>query len=63
MKCNQEKCQNESAFKFTWPGKDEAQICADCMPKLKAVANAIGMYLQIRPLTAEDILKENPVLP
>lgn len=55
MKCNQKNCENEAAFKFTWPGKDEAGICANCLPMVRNLANAIGMYLQIRPLTVEDL--------
>lgn len=50
MKCNQLMCENEAAFRFTWPGSDEAGICDDHVDKLRSVANAMGMYIQIIPL-------------
>lgn len=55
MKCNQQNCENEAAFKFTWPGKDESVICDVCVHKLRTVANAIGLHLQVRPLSVEDL--------
>lgn len=41
------QCRNPGAFKYTWPGRNEAYICAEHVEKLKAVAFAIGLYLQI----------------
>ena len=26
--CNQKGCDNEAMYRFTWPGRDEAGICA-----------------------------------
>jgi hypothetical protein len=49
-----EQCKNPGAFKFTWPGRDEAHICATCVEKLKAVAAAMGFYLQIREVPEEE---------
>lgn len=48
--CNQEKCGCPARFRFTWPGRDEAGICELHAPKLKAVAEAIGMHLQLIPI-------------
>lgn len=45
-----ERCKNPGAFRYTWPGKDEAYICAEHVGQLKAVASAIGLYIQIIPL-------------
>lgn len=32
-----QQCPNPGAFRFTWPGRDEAYICATCVEKLKAI--------------------------
>ena len=50
MKCNQMNCDSDAAHKFTWPGEDEAGICKDHVDKLRSVANAMGMNIQIIPL-------------
>jgi hypothetical protein len=47
-KCNQKSCESEGVYRFTWPGQDEQVICEDHLPKLRAVANAMGLHLQIR---------------
>lgn len=48
--CNQEGCLNTPAYRFTWPGRDEACICEEHSNKLKRVADAIGLYIQFIPL-------------
>lgn len=50
MICNQTNCERLAAFRFTWPGRDEDGICAQCAPKLRGVANAMGMHLQLIPI-------------
>ena len=53
MKCNQQgppPCPEPAAFRFTWPGKDEQGICALHAPKLKDIANALGLHLQLIPI-------------
>ena len=52
MKCNQHGCENPAAFRFTWPGRDEAGICEAHAPKLRNIAAAIGCYVQLIPLEA-----------
>lgn len=49
-----EQCQNPGAFKFTWPGRNEAFICAECVEKLKSIAQAMGMYIQIRAIPEDE---------
>jgi hypothetical protein len=49
-----EQCLNPGAFKFTWPGRNEAHICATCVENLKAIAAAMGMYLQIREIPEDE---------
>lgn len=51
--CNQKGCDNPGAFRFTWPGRDEATICEEHAPKLRGVASAMGLYLQLIPTTPE----------
>jgi hypothetical protein len=54
MKCRQNssdgQCENDAAYRFTWPGSDESVICEEHVGKLRGVANAMGFYIQIRPL-------------
>lgn len=47
-------CQHTAAYRYTWPGRDEAFICTDHVGKLKAVADAIGCYVQIIPLETQQ---------
>ena len=49
-----EQCTNSANFRYTWPGRDESYICKMCAPKAHAVAHAIGMHLQIIPLSLDD---------
>lgn len=48
--CSQNGCEARAAFSYTWPGKDEAGICADHALKLRNVAYALGLYLQLIPI-------------
>ena len=48
-------CENRARYRYTWPGKDESLICEEHVGKLRTVANAIGLYLQIVPLSMEDM--------
>jgi hypothetical protein len=45
--CSQSGCDRPPVVRYTWPGKDEAGICAEHLPKLQAVAKAMGLHLQI----------------
>jgi hypothetical protein len=51
-----DQCGELANLRYTWPGRDESVICVDCAEKLKAVANAIGMHLQLIPITSRDVL-------
>jgi len=48
-------CDNPARYRFTWPGKDEAVICDEHVDKLRSVASAIGLPLQIIPLSEQDL--------
>lgn len=52
--CRQDGCRNYAALKYTWPGRDESAICAEHAPKLRGIANAIGLYVQLLPVTPEE---------
>lgn len=59
LKCNQKdpECNAPAAFRFTWPGRDEAGICIVHAVQLRNIAQAMGLYVQLIPLTAEDYLQ------
>ena len=44
------QCDAPAMFRYTWPGRDESYICLEHAVKLKGVADAIGMNLQLIPL-------------
>lgn len=54
MKEENNKCGAPAMFRYTWPGKDETVCCALCAMKLQNIAQAIGLYLQMIPLSEED---------
>ena len=43
-------CGEMAAFRYTWPGKNEAHICVDHAVQLMNVARAISLPLQLIPL-------------
>lgn len=48
------QCTNLAMYRYTWPGSNESFICDDHMPKLKTIADAIGLHLQIIPLKHDE---------
>lgn len=52
--CRQDGCKNYAATKYTWPGRDQSAVCAEHLPKLLGVANAIGLYVQVLPISVEE---------
>jgi hypothetical protein len=44
------RCINDACYRYTWPGQNEAVICETCAVKLRAIANAMGLPLQVIPL-------------
>ena len=49
------KCKNLAKYRFTWPGDTEALICEEHAGQLRAVAKAIGTYIQVIPLSGGDL--------
>lgn len=52
--CNQQGCENKAAYRFTWPGRDEAGICEDHVEWLEKVVDAMGFPLQVIPLEPQE---------
>lgn len=52
--CRQHGCKLTAAFRYTWPGRDESFVCVRHAGQLSGVAAALGMYLQLVPLTPEE---------
>lgn len=59
MKCNQSGCDNPPAFRFTWPGRDEACICVIHALQMEAIKGAMGLYVQMIPLTPDDYIRND----
>ncbi len=49
------ECGNLANIRYTWPGKAEAIVCVDCAKKVQNVALAIGLPLQLIPLSGQDV--------
>lgn len=50
------QCNKQATFRYTWPGRDEGVTCLEHAQQLKGIANAIGLYLQLIPLSGEEQL-------
>lgn len=51
--CNQVGCGKPAAFLFTWPGDVQKGICQEHSERLKGVASAMGMFIQLIPIPAD----------
>ena len=47
-------CGKDAAFRYTWPGRDESFVCEAHSTKLRAVAEAMGLPLQLIPVSADE---------
>lgn len=57
-----EQCRNTAGLRYTWPGSNEKIICIECATRLKRIASAIGLHLQVIPIDTEkkcDQMKRN----
>lgn len=57
---DERECENPAAFRYTWPGRDESAICAICALKMAQVINAMGLYVQMIPLSDGPLPDEWP---
>ena len=55
--CRQSGCKQYAAVKYTWPGRDQSAACVDCAGKLVGVARAIGLHVQLIPITTDEHAK------
>ena len=53
MSENESLCGDPAAYRYTWPGRDESYVCQKHSSKLVAVAEAMGLYLQLMPVSAQ----------
>jgi|WetSurMetagenome_2_1015567.scaffolds.fasta_scaffold1506236_2 hypothetical protein len=49
------KCPTLATYRYTWPGRDEAYVCAIHAQQLSNIAQAMGLHLQILPLSYEQM--------
>jgi hypothetical protein len=55
MICKQKRasgvpCGERASFRYTWPGKRESLICALHAEKLRGIAEAMGLELELVPV-------------
>lgn len=50
-------CKNTAIYRYTWPGRDESFICEEHASKLLDIANVMGLYLQLIPLSKDQEIK------
>ena len=48
------KCPNQAFYRYTWPGRNESFICTEHVNKLRGVASAMGLYLQVLELSPDE---------
>ena len=51
------KCNQQALFRYTWAGQDEKYCCLEHAQKLQGVAQAIGYYVQLIPLSGDEQMK------
>ena len=49
-------CGKDAVYRYTWPGRDESFICEGHSSKLKSVARAIGLHLQLIPIDPQSTM-------
>ena len=54
VRCQQRNCDDDATFKFTWPGRDQAAVCATCALTVRGVANAMGLHVQFLVIDGEE---------
>jgi hypothetical protein len=47
-------CQQQAIFRYTWPGRNESFACLEHATQLSRVADAMGLSLQLIPLSGEE---------
>jgi hypothetical protein len=60
MKCHQTGCEYMAAYRYTWPGRDEAGVCLLHAAKLEQVAAVMDLHLQLIPVVVTYRLVKSP---
>lgn len=47
-------CGKPAVYRYTWPGRNEALICEKHAGGLRAIASAMGLYIQLIPVPADS---------
>ncbi len=55
VKKEPKECGNLANMRYTWPGKNEVVVCIECAMTARNVANAIGLWLELIPVTSHDV--------
>lgn len=56
-----EQCPCVASYRYTWPGRDEAFVCGEHVQKLRSVAAAMGLPLQIVELRINEAVEATKV--
>jgi hypothetical protein len=48
--CDQHGCTERAVYRYTWPGQGESFVCEEHSAKLREVASAIGLALELHTL-------------
>lgn len=51
------KCQEQALFRYTWAGSNESFCCLTHAQQIQGVAQAMGYYVQLIPLSGDEQLK------
>lgn len=51
------KCQEQALFRYTWAGRNESFCCLTHAQQIQVVAQAMGYYVQLIPLSGDEQLK------
>lgn len=53
------RCAVSASHRYTLPGKDEARVCLIHATQLQKLADALGLHLQMIPLSMEEMLEDH----
>jgi len=51
------KCQEQALFRYTWAGRNESFCCLTHAQQIQGVAQAMGYYVQLIPLSGDEQTK------
>ncbi len=52
-----DKCQEQALFRYTWAGRNESYCCLTHAKQIQGVAQAMGYYVQLIPLSDDEQTK------